>query len=70
MMSSMAQQSMMPPGFAASQQVTSPTGERPLHAPSPSDVERGETGEAAGASVIGTQSQHKQPQTLPIRGSY
>ena len=60
----MAQQSMMPPhGLAGSQQVTSPTTERPQTA---GDVERGEGRETASTSVIGTQSQQKQ--SLPVRG--
>ena len=59
----MAQQSMMPHGLTASQQVTSPTAERP---PSGGalDVERGR--ETATTSGIGIQSQQKQ--ALPVRG--
>ena len=69
MLSSMAQQSIMPPAFPGSQQATSPAGERPP-AQSSSDVERGETREAAATSMIGTQSQLKHSQALPIRGLY
>ena len=59
----MAQQSMMPHGLTASQQVTSPTAKRP---PSGGalDVERGR--ETAATSGIGIQSQQKQ--ALPVRG--
>lgn len=68
MLSSMTQQSMMPP-FAragASQQVTSPTGDR-FRTGGLNEAERGESGGAAEASVIGSQSQQQKP--LPVRGS-
>ena len=62
-LSSMAQQSMMPQvfGFAASHQMTSPTGERP--APLPTGVDRG-----ADATSPVAPTAPKTAERLPVRG--